>query len=68
MCVRARAWVRAGARLAWVGECARACVSLLIQHVTRMRHIVSSLVTRVAPLYFSALSQTAGFSEKTYRT
>ena len=31
-------------------------VSLLIQHATRMRHIVTSLVAPLAPPYFSTLS------------
>jgi hypothetical protein len=35
---------------------ARAHVALLIQHATRMRHTVTSFVTRLAPSYFSTLS------------
>jgi hypothetical protein len=37
---------------------ARACVhvTLLNQHATRMRHIVTSFVAPLAPLYFSTVS------------
>jgi hypothetical protein len=48
----------------FVCACARACqgawacvhVALLIQHATRMRHIVVSFVAPLAPPYFSTLS------------
>jgi hypothetical protein len=33
----------------------RACSLFLIQHATRMRHIVKSFVAPLAPPYFSAL-------------
>ena len=36
--------------------CAFARVALLIQHVTRMRHIVSSFVASLAPQHFSTFS------------
>ena len=35
---------------------ARVHVALLIQHATRMRHIVTSFVAPLAPPYFSTLS------------
>jgi hypothetical protein len=37
-----------------VGVCVR--VALLIQHATRMRHIVTSFVAPRAPSYFSTMS------------
>ena len=36
--------------------CAYVDVALLIQHTTRMRHIVASFVASLAPPYFSTLS------------
>jgi hypothetical protein len=39
---------------AWACACVH--VALLIQHATRMRYIVTSLVTHLAPPYFSTLS------------
>ena len=46
----------------WPGASACACtcmrVALLIQHATRMRHIVTSFATPLAPPYFSTLSHT----------
>ena len=36
---------------------ARVRVGLLIEHATRMRHIVTSLVAPLAPPYFPTLSQ-----------
>jgi hypothetical protein len=41
-----------------VWACAHGCasVALLIQHAIRMRHIVTSFVTPLAPPYFSTLS------------
>ena len=47
MYVRARAWEFA---------CACVHVALLIQHATRMRHVVTPSVASLAPLYFSTLS------------
>jgi hypothetical protein len=39
-----------------VGVCTCVHVALLIQHATRMRHILTSFVAPLAPQYFSALS------------
>jgi hypothetical protein len=44
--------MRVGARC--VGMCVR--VALLIHHVTRMRHIVTSFVVPLSPQHFSTLS------------
>jgi hypothetical protein len=41
---------------AWACACAYVRISLLIQHATRMRHIVTSFVAPRSPLYFSVLS------------
>ena len=41
-----------------VGDRACARVALLIQHATRMRHIVTSFVAPLAAPYFSTLSHT----------
>ena len=54
-------WYLHGSLLPWKINsitylCARACVALLIQHATRMRYIVSSLVTSPNPPNFSTLS------------
>jgi hypothetical protein len=47
----------------WAYACAY--VALLIQHATRIRHIVTSFVAPLAPPYFSTLSHlTARFSGK----
>jgi hypothetical protein len=49
--------------------CACACVhvALLIQHETRMRHIVTSFVARLALPYFSTLShKRRDYGEKNY--
>ena len=37
-------------------ERGRVNVALLVQHITRMRHIVTSFVVPLAPPYFSTLS------------
>jgi hypothetical protein len=61
MCVRARMFACARAR-----ACACVHVTLLIQHATRMRRIVSSFVVSLDPPYFSALSHKRNdFGEKT---
>ena len=53
----ARAYVRAcGYPGAWAFACAYVHVALLIQHATRVRHIVTSFVVPRSPLYFSTLS------------
>jgi hypothetical protein len=39
-----------------VGVCMRAHVALLTQHVTRVRHVVTSFVAPLAPPHFSTLS------------
>ena len=58
VCVREPARGRMGVRArAWA--CAR--VTLLIQHATRMRHVVTSFVAPLAPPYLSTLSH---FREK----
>jgi hypothetical protein len=45
--------------------CARALVALLIQHATRMRHIVTLFVAPLAPPHFSKLfHKRHGFREK----
>ena len=49
MCVHVRVCVCVCAR-------ARVYVALLIQHATRMCHIVTSFVAPLAPPYFSTLS------------
>ena len=36
--------------------CTRVRIVLLIQHATRMRHIMTSFVAPLAPTYFSTLS------------
>jgi hypothetical protein len=41
---------------AWTCACACVHVALFIQHVTRMRHNVTSLVASMAPAYLSTLS------------
>ena len=40
----------------FVCVCVRVHVALLIQHATRMRHIVTSYVAPLAPPYFSTFS------------
>jgi hypothetical protein len=51
LCIRT-----SGCTGAWVRACVCVCVALLIKHATRMRHVVTSYVTPLAPLYFSTLS------------
>ena len=56
-CMRARACVRAcGYRGAWTCACAYVHVVLLIQHATRMCHIVTSFVALRSALCFSTWS------------
>ena len=56
VCVYAYACVRAcGYPGAWACAFAYVHIALLIQHATRMRHIVTSFVTPQSPLYFSTL-------------
>jgi hypothetical protein len=67
VCVRAS--TRAGVCVRVPGRvgCAGACVhvALLIQHATRMRHIVASFVALLGPPYFSTLSHKRhGFRKK----
>jgi hypothetical protein len=65
MCVRACTCVSACEYPgAWVCACAYVHIALLIQHATRMRHIVTSFVASLSPLYFSTLSQKSGYSGK----
>jgi hypothetical protein len=54
MYVRLRAYVRLPGR---VGVCMRVLAYSLIQHATRMRHIVTSFVATLAAPHFSALSR-----------
>ena len=49
---RAYMWVSG----AWTCACAYVHTALLIQHATRMRHIVTSIVAPRSPPYFSTLS------------
>ena len=58
VCVGVGGWMagQEGFQGAWTCTCACAHVALLIQHATRMRHIVSSFLASVAPPYFSTLS------------
>ena len=50
---------------AWACACACVHVALLIQHATRMRHIVTSFVAPLVPPYFFEIrSQMARFSKK----
>jgi hypothetical protein len=57
VCMLGRACVRAfGYTGAWACACAYVHIELLIQHGTRMRHIVTSFVAPRSPLYFSTLS------------
>jgi hypothetical protein len=41
---------------AWACACEHVHIALLIQHATRMRHIVTSFVAPRSPLNFSTLS------------
>ena len=55
--MRVRACVRAcGYPGAWGCACAYVRVDMLIQHATRMRHVVMSFVAPLAPPHFSELS------------
>ena len=54
MCVRGRVRVYACVRGVWA--CACVLVALVIQHTTRMRHIVTSSVAPPSVPYFSTLS------------
>ena len=57
LCVHACACVRArGYSGAWVSACAYVHIALLFQHATRMRHVVTSFVARLSPIYFSTLA------------
>jgi hypothetical protein len=68
ICVCVRACVHARARVL-ACACAGVHVALLIQHATRMRHIVTSYVAPQAPLYFSTLSHKRhDFLKKSYWT
>jgi hypothetical protein len=51
LCVRVRVYLSA-----WACACACVYVALLIQHATRMRHVVTSFVTPLAPPCFSTLT------------
>ena len=53
VCVRARLCVCPGR---WACACACVHAALLIQHATRMRHIMKSFVASLAPPYFWTLS------------
>ena len=53
VCLHMRA---CGCRGAWACICACVHVALLIQHASRMRHIVTSLVAPLVEPYFSTLS------------
>ena len=53
VCVRALECVFSGE---WACACACVHVALLIQHATRMRHIVTSFVAPQSPPHFSTLS------------
>ena len=46
-----------GHRSAWACACIYVRIALIIQHATRMRHIVTSLVAPRSPPNFSTLSQ-----------
>ena len=64
-----RACVRAcGYPVAWARACAYVHIALLVQHATRMSHIVTSFVDPLASPYFLTLSHLVRFSEKSYRT
>jgi hypothetical protein len=50
------ACVHVGYAGTWACICAYVNIVLLIQHATRMRHIMTSFVAPRSPLYFSILS------------
>jgi hypothetical protein len=57
VCVHACACVRTcGCMAEWACACAHVHIAFLIQHATRMRHVVMSFVAPLSPLYFSTLS------------
>jgi hypothetical protein len=56
LCVCACVLCACGYPHTWARACAYVHVALLIQHATRMRHIVTSFVAPLAPPYFSTLS------------
>jgi hypothetical protein len=70
VCVHACACVRPCVRAfgyqgAWACACSYVRVFLLIQHGTRMRHVVTSIVAPRSLLHFSALShKRCGFRKK----
>ena len=56
VCVHACTCVRAcGYSEAWACKCTYVYIALIIQHATRMRHIVTSFVAPQSPPYFSTL-------------
>ena len=57
VCARARAReLSCVCQRSWACACACVHVALLIQHATRIRHIVTSFVAPLAPPHFSTLS------------
>jgi hypothetical protein len=56
MSMRSRVCVNMGPRTREACACACVHIALLIQHATRMRHVVTSFVAPLSRPYFSTLS------------